>query len=88
MNEQSKVSRRSMLRGVFLLASGSLATGVIPVKPAFAQKTSKEASKYQDSPKDGAKCADCQFFQAPSSCTVVDGAISPNGWCMIYSKKP
>jgi hypothetical protein len=87
MDEQAKVSRRSLLRGALLLASGTLAAGVIQVKPAFAQKTSKEAAKYQESPKDGQKCADCTFFQAPQSCTVVDGAISPNGWCMIFSKK-
>lgn len=88
MEKQAKVSRRSLLRGALLLATGTLAAGVIQVKPAYAQKTSKESAKYQDSPNNGAKCGDCQFFQAPSSCTVVDGAISPNGWCMIYSKKP
>ena len=53
----------------------------------FTRKTAKDAVKYQESPKDGQKCADCNFFQAPGSCTVVDGTISPNGWCMLYSKK-
>ena len=87
MDEQAKLSRRSILRGAVLLASGTLAAGVIQVKPAYAQKTAKDAVKYQESPKDGQKCADCNFFQAPGSCTVVDGTISPNGWCMLYSKK-
>jgi anaerobic selenocysteine-containing dehydrogenase len=87
MDEQAKLSRRSILRGAVLLASGTLAAAVIQVKPAYAQKAAKEATKYQDSPKDGQKCSDCAFFQAPSSCSVVDGTISPNGWCMLYSKK-
>ena len=88
MDEQAKLSRRSMLRGAVLLASGTLAAAVIQVQPAYAQqKTAKDAVKYQESPKDGQKCADCNFFQAPGSCTVVDGTISPNGWCMLYSKK-
>jgi hypothetical protein len=88
MDEQAKLSRRSMLRGAVLLATGTLAAAVIQVKPAYAQKTAKPAVKYQESPNNGQKCADCTFFQAPGSCTVVDGTISPNGWCSLYSKKP
>jgi hypothetical protein len=87
MDEQAKVSRRSILRGAALLAGGTLAAGVIQIKPAYAQKASKEAVKYQESPNNGQKCGDCTYFQAPSSCGVVDGAISPNGWCSLYNKK-
>jgi hypothetical protein len=87
MDEQAKLSRRSMLRCAALLAGGTLAAGVIQVKPAYAQKAGKDAVKYQDSPKDGQKCGDCLYFQAPGSCAVVDGAISPTGWCSLYYKK-
>jgi hypothetical protein len=88
MDEQTKLSRRSMLRGAVLLAGGTLAAGVIQVKPAHAQgKAAKEAVKYQDSPKDGQQCSACLYFQAPGSCAVVDGAISPSGWCSLYNKK-
>ena len=59
----------------------------LAVAPVYAQKAGKDAVKYQDSPKDGQKCADCLYFQAPGSCAVVDGAISPNGWCSLYNKK-
>lgn len=87
MDEQAKLSRRSMLRCAALLAGGTLAAGVIQVKPAYAQKAGKDAVKYQDSPKDGQMCSTCLYFQAPGSCAVVDGAISPNGWCSLYNKK-
>jgi hypothetical protein len=87
MDEKTKLSRRSMLRGAVLLAGGTLAAGVIVVKPAFAQKAAKDAVKYQDSPKDGQKCSGCVYFQAPSSCGVVEGSISPNAWCVMYNKK-
>lgn len=87
MDEQAKLSRRSMLRCAALLAGGTLAAGVIQVKPAYAQKAGKAAVKYQESPNNGQKCGDCNFFQAPSSCSVVDGTISPNGWCSLFSKK-
>jgi hypothetical protein len=81
---ERKLSRRRMLR---LIATGSLAAGVISVKPAFAQKAPKPDVKYQDTPKDGQKCAACVYFQAPNKCGVVEGTISPEGWCAMYNKK-
>ena len=30
------------------------------------------------------KCRKCRFWQSPDSCTVVDGKISPRGWCAIW----
>lgn len=87
MDEQAKLSRRSVLRGAALLAGGTLAAAVIQVKPAYAQKAPQASVKYQDSPSNGQKCSDCTYFQAPSSCGVVDGKISPNGWCALYNKK-
>jgi hypothetical protein len=51
------------------------------------QKVSKELAKYQDSPNEGHKCSDCTFFEAPSSCKAVDGEISPNGWCQLFTPK-
>jgi hypothetical protein len=87
MDEQAKLSRRSVLRGAALLAGGTLAAAVIQVKPAYEQKAAQAAVKYQDSPSNGQKCSDCTYFQAPSSCGVVDGKISPDGWCALYNKK-
>jgi hypothetical protein len=36
----------------------------------------QKAVEYQDTPK-----GDCSLFQEPNSCTLVDGEISPAGWC-------
>ena len=92
MDEQAKLTRRSMLRCAALLAGGTLAAGVIQIKPAYAQKAGKEAVKYQDSPKGGQKCSDCLQFVpgqqgANGACKVVEGPISPNGWCAAFVKK-
>jgi hypothetical protein len=51
------------------------------------QKVSKEAMKYQDKPNADQRCDGCMQFVAPSSCKVVDGTISPSGWCMAWAKK-
>jgi hypothetical protein len=50
------------------------------------QKVAKDAVAYQDSPKDGHKCSECTFFEAPKSCKAVEGDISPDGWCQLWNK--
>lgn len=51
------------------------------------QKVSKQTAKYQDQPKNGQQCSTCNFFRPPKACQLVDGDISPNGWCAFYAKK-
>jgi hypothetical protein len=48
-------------------------------------KLSKAQAQYQDSPRGIAMCATCTLFIAPRACKVVDGDISPNGWCKEYA---
>jgi hypothetical protein len=58
-----------------------------PLRARAQQKVAQSAAQYQASPKNGQQCSTCSHFQAPSSCQVVDGSISPNGWCALYTKK-
>jgi hypothetical protein len=81
----ASVSRRDLLRGAAVIAGGA-AIVVGTVLPAQA-KMPQKAAAYQDSPKGDANCSSCALFKTPSSCTLVDGTISPNGWCRFYSKK-
>lgn len=85
---QSILSRRSILRGATLLAGGAAAVAA-SIAPTAAQsgKMSQQAAEYQNGPKSGQKCLDCSFFVSPSSCKLVDGTISPVGWCKFYAKK-
>lgn len=83
--EPKRFSRRSLLRGAGA-AVGGVAILAGATMPAQAKMT-QTAAGYQTSPKGGASCASCALFQAPSSCNLVDGTISPNGWCRFYSKK-
>lgn len=52
------------------------------------QKLSKQDAEYQDTPKDGHVCSGCTLFQPPSSCNVVEGDISPHGWCKLFEEPP
>ena len=76
----TRLSRRSLLCG----AAG--ATGVVvTLKPALAQpKISKIAVNYQDHPDGDKRCDKCIQFQPPDACKVVDGSISPQGFCRIF----
>jgi high potential iron-sulfur protein len=88
MDDQRKLTRRSMLTRAAWVAGATLAGTVIPIQVATAQqKASKEAMKYQDKPNKDQRCDNCMQFVAPSSCKVVDGTISPSGWCMAWVKK-
>ncbi|MDP2028062.1 MAG: hypothetical protein Q8K12_00275 [Thiobacillus sp.] len=56
--------------------------------PAAPAKVSQASVQYQTQPKDEKKCADCMNFIAESnSCKLVEGNISPNGWCTLWVKK-
>ena len=71
---------------------------MIPLMPvperARAGSVSKAAMHYQDTPKDGNRCADCAAFvqggtqqAGASTCKLINGPISPDGWCIAYSKR-
>ena len=88
MDDHRKHSRRSVLRRGALLAGAVLTASVLPSKQAPAQqKATKEAMKYQDKPNGDKQCSNCLQFVPPASCKVVEGAISPSGYCIVWVKK-
>jgi hypothetical protein len=90
MTESSGISRRRVLT-VSAGAAGAI-TGMAAIvgasMPAQAAKAPQKVVKYQDTPKGEQRCDNCALFEAPSSCKTVDGTISPEGWCIVYAKKP
>jgi hypothetical protein len=54
---------------------------------AQTAKIAKSAILYQDSPKDGHECDMCVNFLPPNACKIVDGDISPHGWCGAFAPK-
>ena len=82
------VCRRSVLKGVPMIAGAIITASAIP-NSVFAQtKVSHEIAKYQDQPNNGQQCSTCVQFEPPSTCKVVESPISPNGWCQLYMAKP
>ena len=79
-------SRRTILLQGIACAAG-VAASVGPSTQASAAKMAQAAAGYQGSPKEIQQCDNCSQFQAPNSCQLVDGTISPSGWCKFYVKK-
>lgn len=85
------LSRRSFLGAVVVLPAlaGSLASAA----SADASKASQESMHYQTTPNGKMHCSLCKFFipgqdaQSSGTCQIVDGAISPNGYCMAFAAK-
>jgi hypothetical protein len=50
-------------------------------------KVPQNAVSYQDKPKDTQRCDGCNNFQSPNACKMVEGEISPQGWCSLFTKK-
>ena len=87
MDETSKLKRRSVLKSAILLAGAALTSAVPGRQSRAQQKASKEAMKYQDKPSGDMRCSNCQQFVPPSTCKVVEGSISPDGYCIAWVKK-
>jgi hypothetical protein len=79
------VSRRGLLTAA--LTFGVAAACMVSERATAQAKLSQKDALYQDQPKGDQSCNACQHFQPPSSCQVVQGTISPQGWCQLFVKK-
>jgi hypothetical protein len=85
-------SRREALAQTVRIVVGTAAAVALTALPRPAHaKAAKADFFYQDKPKEGKSCMSCRLFVAAEggngTCAVVEGVISPNGWCMAYSPR-
>jgi len=79
------LSRRTIVtRSVAGAAGAAVLLGLVTEASA---KMAQKAVEYQDTPKGDQECSNCSLFQEPNACTLVDGEISPKGWCKFWVKK-
>ncbi len=90
-------SRRTLLKGGATMAviGAVAATGLLKTSPARAQagKAPQAVAMYQPKPHGKDQCDNCIHFipgktpKDAGTCKVVDGSISPQGWCVMYARK-
>ena len=79
------MSRRALLGSTTAMAAVMILAGT---RTGRAQaKMPKQTAQYQDSPNGDQKCQGCRFFIESGSCRLVEGEISPNGWCRLFQPK-
>lgn len=85
------LSRRGLLRGAGFL-SGGVALAAVAIMPgvsavAATNKLPQKVAGYQDKPMGKQRCDNCTLWQSPQDCKLVQGPVSANGWCNLYSAK-
>ncbi len=85
-NDRQRITRRAALARSALALGAAAAATAVP-RAAAQQKIRQELAKYQDTPNGDQHCGVCNNFQPPNACKFVQGEISPNGWCQLFSAK-
>jgi len=68
--------------------AGSPAASADAAAPAAPGKVAQASVQYQAQPKGEQKCSNCVNFIAESNtCKLVEGQISPDGWCSLWAQK-
>jgi len=79
------VRRRQFCQRVLLniLAGAGLGAGSVQAQSSF--KMSKLAAGYTERDKNASEiCGHCLYFIVPEECMIVEGKVSPYGWCTYY----
>jgi hypothetical protein len=77
----SRIRRRQFCR---TLVAG-LGLGIAPARAAQSFKMSKLTAGYTLRDREATQiCAGCLYFAVPNECMIVEGTISPFGWCTYY----
>jgi len=84
-------SRKAFIGSMIVLPA--LAGIIAAPARADASKSSQASMHYQATPNDGKQCSGCNFFipggtpTASGTCKIVDGSISPTGYCIAFNAK-
>ena len=65
--------------------AGGVSSTVLARSAQASDKMTKTRAEYQDKPNGIYSCATCTLFEKPSSCKVVEGEVSPDGWCTAFA---
>jgi hypothetical protein len=89
--QKNEPNRRTFL-GTALVLPAFAAISQVAAR-ADSSKASQESMHYQTTPNGSMQCSGCKFFNpgkdasSDGTCQVVDGTISPHGYCIAYSAK-
>src|SRR6266702_3125380 len=85
ISRSARLSRRLLLQGAVSAAGAATMIAASAKQGGSVVKISQKAVNYQDHPDGDKRCDKCAQFQPPNACKMVDGAISPQGSCRIFT---
>lgn len=63
-------------------------SSMTPAAPAATSKMTQASVQYQAQPKGDQRCANClHFIPESNTCKLVEGQVSPEGWCIVWAKQ-
>lgn len=80
-NSSECMSRRNMIAAAMTVAASLAASRA----GGQTGKISQAQAGYRPRPNNGQSCGACVHFMPPGACGLVDGDISPQGWCPLFS---
>ena len=76
-----QITRRRLIALSALAAGGAHAQQ----KPAIAKASKKVAGYIEKSDDSTQNCSQCHFYIDPFNCMIVEGPVSPWGYCNYYA---
>jgi hypothetical protein len=80
-DDAARFSRRTLLQA----AAGAAAILGTAGSAAAQIKVSRASVAYQDQPDGSKRCGICAHFVPPGTCRIVQGPISPQGYCTLFT---
>ncbi len=84
----TQFSRRILLRGAVGAAGAAAILGPSANRATAQAKISQAAVAYQPQPNGDKRCDKCAQFLPPNACKIIEGTISPQGWCRVFAPAP
>ncbi len=76
--------RRTFLWRTILTGVAGIALALFGAQSRAQGKSTKEQAGYKDTTDQGIYCKACAYFRLPNGCKIVEGDVSPTGWCSLW----
>jgi len=78
------MNRRNVLKAI----AGAAPLAVLATTKAEAKAKQSAVAYVAKSKDDSKQCKGCNFYIDPNGCKSVEGEIAPEGYCILWNKKP
>jgi hypothetical protein len=80
-----QITRRRLIALSALAAGGAHAQQKPALKPVIVKASKKVAGYIEKSDDSTQNCSQCHFYIDPFNCMIVEGPVSPWGYCNYYA---